>query len=170
MIYSGTSYFVDYHSYWLPNGEINPEFSKHNCGVILDLKEGKEYAVNHFYNATTSHIPNGLPIVIVPSSNSENINTGIKKLGQLLAKNGRIDATSCLVRHTTIPKAAKGGPRNVQSHLNSINVQNVHLIKGKSVILLDDVTTSGSSLDACEELLIRAGASEVLKFAIANTV
>ncbi len=162
--------FTQYHPYKLPNNEINPEFKNHNCGLILDLKEGIQDAINHFYTSINSSIPKDVTIVTVPSSNSENTDSGIKKLAQLLAKDGRIDGTSCLVRHTTIPKASMGGPRNIQVHLNSISIHNAHLVKGQKVILLDDVTTSGSSLDACEKILINAGVTQIAKVAIAQTV
>lgn len=164
------TYFYDYHPYYLPNKEINPNFTKIYSGKILDLKEGNKDAINLFYSSIDPHIKQNVLIAVVPSSDSNKIDTGIKELGRLLAENGRIDATSCLVRHTSVPKAANGGPRDVHTHINSIKVQNASLIQGKEVILLDDITTSGSSLEACKQLLLNAGASKVEKIAIAKTV
>lgn len=171
-----TYYLGEYHSYRLPNSnEINPEFHNHKCGLILDLKTldyKGEQAVEHFLKEINSRvtIPNDFTIVIVPSSDKDNTETGVKELAQRLAKNGRIDGTSCLVRHTSIPKSSKGGPRNIGVHLNSIKVVNEQLIKGKRILLIDDVTTSGSSLNACEMLLKQAGAVQVEKLALAKTM
>jgi predicted amidophosphoribosyltransferase len=44
-----------------------------------------------------------------------------------------------------------------------------YTIKDREVILLDDVCTSGSSLKACEKLLINAGASKVYKVVLGLT-
>lgn len=41
------------------------------------------------------------------------------------------------------------------------------LIKGKSILLIDDIFTTGSTLDACSEVLLSAGAKEVYAFAFA---
>jgi len=45
-----------------------------------------------------------------------------------------------------------------------------HLIKGKTVVVVDDVMTTGATLNACASVLSRAGAAEVLGFTLARTV
>jgi hypothetical protein len=42
-------------------------------------------------------------------------------------------------------------------------------LRGESVLLIDDVITSGSQTDACREELIRAGAGSVTVLALAAT-
>lgn len=163
-------HLIKYYPYWLPDGTVNPEFRANGCGRILDLKQNQVSAINYFYQIIDGYLDKGFPICVVPSSDKEKIRTGVRELAGKLSANGRIDATNCLVRIYTIPKAATGGPRNKQVHLNSIKVVNTSLIKGKDVLLLDDITTSGSSLYACEELLLNAGANRVVKLALGQTV
>lgn len=159
-----------YYPYRLLTGEVNPNFRANGCGIILDLKQNQKHAINEFYNKVDSKLEKNFPICVVPSSNKENIDTGIRNLAIKLANNGREDATSCLVRTKSIQKATDGGTRNIAVHLDSIRVKNKHLIENKDVLLIDDVTTSGSSLDACEQLLIEAGAKRVVKLAMAKTI
>ena len=56
-------------------------------------------------------------------------------------------------------------PGNIQG-VFAINPQSD--LKGKSVLLFDDVATSGSTLDECARLLKQAGASEVIGITIAK--
>ncbi len=42
-------------------------------------------------------------------------------------------------------------------------------VKGRSVLLVDDVCTTGSTLDACTEVLRRVGAANVFAFTLART-
>lgn len=154
-----------YHPYY---GGSNPKFDNFSK-LILDIKDKKPSAINIFFKKLNHQLDKGFPIVTIPSSNPNNINTGINKLASLLAKQGRIDASSCLLRHIQVPKKSKGGNRDINIDLNSIKVSNQHLIKGKTVLLLDDVTTTGNSFVACEKLLVDAGAYKVVKLALGKT-
>jgi hypothetical protein len=156
-----------YHPYWV-GGVRNPSFSAHS-GKILDLKDGMERGIEHFREFLEDKILPGIPIAVVPSSDPEKAKSGLCILGERLAAAGRIDATGCLVRTKKIDKLAHGGNRAIEVHLESIVVQNAKLIKGKDVLLLDDVTTSGNSLAACKRLLLDAGASRVQMLAIGKT-
>jgi predicted amidophosphoribosyltransferase len=86
-----------------------------------------------------------------------------------LATKERVDGTGCLVRHKKIPKLATGGNRDQETHFSSIHVDKTDLIKGKSVTLLDDTTTTGNSILACKKMLIDAGARNVQCIALAET-
>jgi predicted amidophosphoribosyltransferase len=66
-----------------------------------------------------------------------------------------------LERTKRIAKLAHGGDRSEEVHLNSVAVADASLIKGKDVLLLDDVTKTGNSLRACEKILLAAGAESV---------
>ncbi len=46
--------------------------------------------------------------------------------------------------------------------------QNADLIKGKNIILVDDVSTTGSTLDECARILKQAGVNEVWGFVVAK--
>lgn len=148
------------------NGGDGSNYPSHS-GRILDLKDGKAGAVTHFKDIIEPELLTGVAIATVPSHDPAKTTGGLKSLGTALASGGaRIDATSCLVRTVKIAKLAHGGDRSKEVHLNSIVVEHTHLVKGKDVLLLDDVTTSGHSLEACTELLLKAGARSVQRAAI----
>jgi hypothetical protein len=163
-----TVIYLDKYTPYRIYGMRNPHFTTFS-GLILDLKEGKPNGIDHFYNVVNRMLNVGIAIAVVPSHNPANIDTGIRKLAIRLAQNGRYDATSCLVRTKMIEKLAHGGSRDKEVHLNSIEVRNSHIIHNKEVLLMDDVTTSNNSLLACRELLLKAGASVVQCFALAQT-
>jgi hypothetical protein len=134
-------------------------------------KQGnKTIALANFYRRLDGLLAPGIAIAVVPSHKTFLNPSGIQELAQRLAANQRIDATGCLIRRKAIPKLAKGGNRSVVRHLETIEVQHAELITGRDVLLLDDVTTSGGSLDACRQLLLGAGALAVKRAVLGTTV
>lgn len=167
---SGSVYhFVTYYPYRI-QGMKNPDFDK-NSGLILDFKEGKEQALEWAYGLVHPWLNKDFAICIVPSHEAGKTESPLIDFTELIVNSdsSRIDASHCLVRHTTIPKLARGGDREIQVHLNSIRVEDKTLIKGEQVLLLDDVRTTGNSLEACMQLLRSAGARLVRAISIAQT-
>ncbi|MER2169176.1 MAG: phosphoribosyltransferase family protein [Psychrobacillus psychrodurans] len=147
----------------------NPKFDNFS-GLILDFKEGKTNIIDAFFHSINSQIKDDIAIAYVPSHDPEKLNSGPKMLAVKLASHGsRIDATSCLTRHTKIVKLANGGSRSKEVHLNSLSASNIHLIKNRTVLIIDDVTTSNNSLLACQEILLKSGAKSVHCLALAQT-
>lgn len=158
----------NYHSYW-SYGEKNPNFDAYS-GLLLDLKEEKEDALNHFHRIITSLIKSEFVIAVVPSHDPSKVSSGVRKLAQMLvASKSLINGTNCLIRHTKIEKLAHGGNRALDVHLNSISVHAPNLNLSK-VLILDDITTSGNSLYACRQLFYNAGARKVKCMALGKTV
>ena len=147
----------------------NPDFDEQSR-QILSLKARNRQAIESYYQLVDPLLGGDFAIAVVPSRDSARPGSGIGDLAQLLTGPERTDATSCLVRHTTIPKLACGGDRKLKVHLNSIRVDNEHLIRGREVLLLDDITTTGNSFRACRMLLEQKGASLVKCLALAETV
>ncbi len=136
---------------------------------ILRLKDRDGQAIASFYKIIEPLLGSGFSVAVVPSRDATRTGSGIRDVAQRLAVNGRSDATSCLVRHTTIPKLACGGDRRVEVHLGSISVVGAHLIRSREVLLLDDITTTGNSFRACRMLLEQNGAALVKCLALAQT-
>jgi predicted amidophosphoribosyltransferase len=134
-----------------------------HSGRILDLKDGKESAISNFAEMIEPKLPNNIAIAVVPSHDPEKVSIGLENLAAQLAERGnRVDASECLVRTNKIEKLAHGGDRSKSVHLESIDVVRPDLIAGRELLVIDDVTKTGSSLFACKEILIRAGARSVL--------
>jgi hypothetical protein len=165
----------DYNPYWIDkdNRIKNPDFKRSWDGRILDIKEAeggkRTVGVRFFFAKLNPILGEDFTIATVPSSNPENTESGIRELAIMLARLNRIDATSCLLRRTPISKLSHGGDRSLDVHLNSIDVVNPHLIQGREVLLLDDVTTSGNSLRACQMLLKKVGVRTVQCLALGCT-
>ena len=140
------------------DGSNYPEYS----GKILDLKDDKDGATEYFGERIAPELQDDLVIVTVPSHDPANVGGGLAKLAGLLAKNGnRIDGAVTLIRTKKIDKLARGGNRAKEVHLESVKVARPDLIKGRNILLLDDVTKTGNSLSACSDLLLAAGAKSV---------
>ena len=173
--YEDNFYMVYYHSYWKWEcGEKvrNSKFDNFSS-IILDFKKGYAPVIEEFRKSVAKELGSDFPVCVVPShmASVDNSMSPTARLAKGLVKsNNLIDATNCILRVRSISKLSRGGNRDLAVHLNSVKVVNSDVIKGKTVLLLDDVMTTGNSLDACRQLLLRAGAKNVLCLALAKTV
>lgn len=130
---------------------------------ILGVKDNDEKAIGYFSNRLASKIISDFPVAVavVPSSTVEKqSNQGIRKIAKrLVASNNLIDVTECLSRVQSLEKQKKD--ITVQDHKGTIRLKSPQEISGRKVLLIDDVKTTGKSLDACKELLLDAGADQV---------
>lgn len=130
-----------------------------------------------FFNKVLVNPPGGISrlatgdpriYAIVPSHSRGCVSPGLIELVTSVAPQfGFANDENVLFRHTTVPKAATGGPRGIHVHLSSIQV--THNVEGCTVYLFDDVTSTGSSLRACKQLLLEAGAARVAMIALGQT-
>lgn len=83
--------------------------------------------------------------------------TGIKEFSRLLIRTRNTDAQSLLDR--------KSRRLNVKDAFSVINEE---LIKGKNILLIDDIMTTGTTVNECGRILKQAGANTVLAAVIAT--
>lgn len=161
-----------YHRYRNPDGSVNPEFYTDKVsGYILDVKEKKLRGMSYFYEQLRDEICEGVSICVVPSHTAGDMNdSGLANIARRLAKEGRVDRVDYLLRTQTVSKLATGGNRELFVHLNSISVNPNMQIKGEVVLLVDDVTTSGNSLRACQQILLENGATRVGLLALGKSI
>lgn len=162
------SHLVPYYPYTV-HGVKNPKFDK-TSGLLLDLKNRNSPAVAYFATKLMGVAKQGHVVCVVPSHDPAQKNSGVRDVANLLINKGiLIDGTLCLDRTKLIQKLSAGGNRGIQTHLDSIAVINPNIVNGKNVILLDDITTSGHSLQVCKHLLLEAGAASVDCLAFGET-
>lgn len=160
-----------YQKYWASRKrkEKNPKFDVYS-GKILDLKDKKQSAVNFFYNMLDPEICENVSICVVPSHDAKIKTSGVHLLAKKLVENGRTDLVYAIKRNYTVEKRAHGGDRSYKTQYDSICIDEKLNINGEVVLLLDDVTTTGVSLYACKELLLKNGASKVSMIALGKSI
>lgn len=146
---------------------------------ILDFKDGKDEAVTVFSNALITYLRGrGLdkqPVYVatIPSSTAGRSHEGFPQLIQNLAAEFTIlNDDHNLIRRTESKQSAHtGGSRRKEDLIATTEVPTSVMsdIQGKSVILFDDVTTTGNSLKAGIDLLSEAGAKIVIAIALGKT-
>jgi hypothetical protein len=167
-----TIYLHNYHPWGIHKlmGGNSSNYDR-TSGLILDFKEGKKHAITHFTTEIENMLDTNFGICVVPSHDPAKATGPLHVMtAQLATIVGRNDMSNQLVRHTKINKLAGGGTRNKQVHLDSIKVAKPKLVTGKKILLLDDVSTTGNSIDACRELLMNAGATYVWGLVIGKTI
>ena len=138
---------------------------------IRAIKSGDDDAIEWCVELIGQNLGGFDAVSVVPSGTPGN-ESGIKKVARKLAKftmNHKVDATLCLRRHTATSSYYEGGDRSVSTHLKSIELQSPELIRDKVVLLLDDVRTTGNSLQACKQILDKASPKSVVPLALAQT-
>lgn len=74
-----------------------------------------------------------------------------------------------LVRHSDAPESKRQGDnRNIFDQFRTIRVNPEYQIQGKTILVLDDFTTYGFSLETARRMLIQAGAKYVVGLGIAK--
>jgi len=177
---------VDYHPYWLKDGTKNPNVDK-NSKAIMSLKtpkkEDEEWkiqkhraAIKLFTRLLQQALNDKLEdidfiqIAIVPSSTAGKISDGLRAIVKSLnTKVTVIFDEKFLVRTRSVTKAHEGGDRSINKHLDTIQVETIPS-PDIPILLLDDVTTTGNSLNASRDLLNAAGCKNIIMLAIGQTV
>lgn len=108
-------------------------------------------------------------ICCVPSHTANISNNGSLALmiKEICKNTTYIDGSQLLIRNKSIPAQKNQRKRFEETHIDSINISGD--VKGKKIILIDDITTSGSSLRANKKILLNAGASSVICFAFSKS-
>jgi predicted amidophosphoribosyltransferase len=170
-----------YHKYWLVRGLMKNPNRDHNTGLMLDLKDPSDrhhaQAVRHFGTAFATDLATvferrtDIHLAIVPGHAADSLSPGLQSIvnNHIRTAFTVVNRVNPLRRHVTVEKRSTGGSRSVESVLASVEAVDGALTQGATVVLLDDVMTTGGSLEACTSLLYKAGASGVWPFALLRT-
>jgi glutamine phosphoribosylpyrophosphate amidotransferase len=139
---------------------------------IRDFKDGNPDAFCHFLGYMSAavlelRLPDSVIVCAVPSC------SGVLKPLQRLAADiaeicGLIDGIELIKKRFQTESFCKSGRRSYADLYDSILVDD--LINGRHILLLDDVSTTGTSFAAVSARLFEAGAASVTCLAIAKTV
>ena len=142
----------------------NPDARNHTASVAYygEKLNGGFGQLSSFLKTTN------LQVAIVPSSKQEKVSPGLESLLGTVNKANIIYNRDFLVRSYDVPAAHEGGDRSVEKHTKSIEVR-CQPNPDVPLILLDDVTTTGNSLEACRAILAKAGITNVYMVAIGHT-
>ena len=139
--------------------------------LLNALGEDRQWPLKRLFAMLDPMLEPGIALAAVPPHRAYQAFWPVRTLAQrLAASQGRIDATSCLVRHTTIRRIIFGGPSTRALHRETIQMEEPHLFHGRRVLLLDDIAKSGASLAACREMLLEAGAAAVQAVALGRVI
>ncbi|MEA2045511.1 MAG: phosphoribosyltransferase family protein [Euryarchaeota archaeon] len=170
-------------TYYPKHGRPYKDMDKFSS-MILDIKKDErkldkksfEYyyhkkAITYFTNQLRDILSNTEEYVIcvMPTHAIGTAPSGIRTIARQLSSPPIVDGTDVLSRVFEIAKKAMGGSRDLQLEIKSLTVINESAVKGRQVLLLDDVVTTGTSLKAGKYLIERAGAKMVVLLALAKT-
>ncbi|MGD9779026.1 phosphoribosyltransferase [Methanomethylovorans sp.] len=156
-------------------GGQNPNFDEISEN-ILRVKNKEEDAIQYFIERLQSILSKDEEYVICVMPNSEKgiCTSGMMNIAKSLCKSPIIDGTECIKRKVTVPKKSKSlyrkiDPEKLKQEIESLIIENETIIKGKQVLLLDDVATTGTSLKAGRSILKEAGAELVAAIVLGHT-
>ncbi|KXI26796.1 hypothetical protein [Paraglaciecola hydrolytica] len=161
-------------------GEDNPDRNK-DTYRIMDLKNpssnNHQSAIKHFGTNFSAGLKklvvniktDKIQVAIVPSSKKGKRSSGLEAILKMVEEVAIIYDPLFLVRDEDVPASHEGGNRSIEKHINSISVKKIP-DPNIPMLILDDVTTTGNSLEACEKILKKKGVTLIYKVAIGKTV
>ncbi len=156
--------------YYPWNDGHNPNFDAFSR-VILDVKDQNTKGINYCTNSLRSFLSSTEEYVIcvIPTHAAGTAPSGIRTIAKQLCSHSVIDGTDVISRVFEIPKKTVGESSDMQLEIKSLAVTDESVVRGRQVLLLDDVTTTGTSLKAGKYLIEQAGAEIVVLLALART-
>lgn len=170
--------------YYPKNSPKFNEFSQ----VILDVFKKEAFTIeqknrkNNFYNEFYKYCIlrlkdiYSMPIIlsVVPGhADTMVIDNTITSYVKFLSKkepNNFIDGSQILLREYSIEKSSTSKEtRTIEKQYNSLKINGDCDIRGKVILLIDDIYTSGSTMLACKKLLEENGAQRIIMFSFSKT-
>ena len=176
--WKGVYFLRHYHPYRI-HGSRNLAFNNETDGRLLDLKNNRdpgvwEAAKDSWFGLERLSLTKRTVLVVVPGHEERPSNVGrpLARVAECLAKaDGRFVAgIDSLIRSSTVPKKSHGGMRDFSVELASITVSKSPNLSVETVVILDDVVTTGTSMTVARHLCKAAGAKRVAAVALGRTV
>lgn len=71
-------------------------------------------------------------------------------------------------KETTKQAKIKNRKKRLSNMKNAFAIKNAEAIRGKNIIIIDDITTTGATITEAKKVLLKAGAREVIAFTLAH--
>ncbi|NRA73518.1 MAG: ComF family protein [Rickettsiales bacterium] len=115
-----------------------------------------------------------VPVPLHPRRIRERLYNQSAILGSHVAKLARLEFLPSILskKRYDVPQSQLSRDRRKKNVLNSFVIAEdyINCIKGKNIILIDDVYTTGSTVNECSKVLKKAGCNKILVVTIARTV
>ncbi len=109
-----------------------------------------------------------VPVPLHPLREREREFNQAELLARRLASHLRLPIVRSLRRiHATLPQAGFDRSHRLKNLEGAFEFKG-KMTEGASILLVDDVTTTGTTLNACAEVLLEAGAGEVCAVTVAR--
>lgn len=94
----------------------------------------------------------------------------IKSVKTKYYSNYFVDGSNVLYRkYITEKLSLNTGVRSMENQYNSLAIRNSDLINNRTILLIDDFYTTGSTINACKKILLENGAKKVILFTFGKT-
>jgi len=149
--------------------------------TILDIKNGvylinsykKQYVINYPFRISNflRQLNGDWIICFAPRHSSiDYINNVSLLMDECNIPREKIVAKDLIVRTVTIPeKHSSSHNTSYKSDLETIGINKKYDVKGKRILVIDDITTSGATMIACRCLLLNHDAKEVVCLSLSKT-
>lgn len=113
-----------------------------------------------------------VPVPIHPSKKRERSYNQSEILAKALSKNQRIpiDKDNLIKIKWTRPQSELDKKKREKNITDTFFVIDKNVFRGKNVLLVDDVYTTGSTINECAKMLVESGASKVYSLTLARSI
>jgi len=127
-----------------------------NSYLVLRALKQRDPTYINFISNKLNNILNDKELTIcrIPSSTSNTENGCDDVIIKLATLNSNYkDGRKCINRTVSISKGHLGGERNITKHIQSSEIKNLELLNNKDILLIDDIITTGKSVEAFVKLI-----------------
>lgn len=165
--------------YYYPDNK--DQITKDLLDFKLFLKDNNFYIFDRFYNIFNKHVikrivyrNEKITLCCAPSHNSLGfVNNAMTHIIKRVCDNYRtefVDGSNVLCRKYLIAKATDDNSvRDIDIQYKSLAIRDIHLVRNRTILLLDDIYTSGATINACKKKLLENGASKVIVVTFGRT-
>lgn len=150
------------------------EYSSYSKDLVHSLKfnrlEAAGLAIAKLMTLDCPAFPSSSVVVFIPTANKRIRQRGYdqaKLIACNFAKSKSLPFYTVLSRNSNLRQVGASRKKRLTQMKHAFTVKNPRKIRGKTIILIDDVMTTGSTLNSAAEALKEAGAKQVIGFVFA---